>query len=247
MNPGAFKISLSAIDERRFGFRTARADELTLESLPEAIDFCQTHSVEWLIARCRVDQLKAVQAMERDGFSLMDTLVYFRRDLGKTTIPPNTGKAVVRPVRAGEEHAVEAIAKEAFRGYFGHYHADERLEPAKCDAVYPSWARRSCVSRDVADEVLVAVLDGSIAGFLTLRINSPDEVEAALVGVAASAQRQGVHRSLLIGRLEWVKSMGATNTIGSTQLTNMAVQKNLVRLEFEPSHAFYTFHKWFDS
>ena len=70
------------------------------------------------------------------------------------------------------------MATEAFRGYYGHCHADQRLDRAKCDEVYRDWALRSCLSRDVADQVLVAVLDGSIVGFGDLRLNTPEEGEA---------------------------------------------------------------------
>ena len=43
-----------------------------------------------------------------------------------------------------------------FSGYLGHYHADPRLDRAKCDEVYLSWAERSCVDPSVASKVLVA-------------------------------------------------------------------------------------------
>ncbi len=141
---------------------------------------------------------------------------------------------------------IKAIAAKCFRGYFGHYHADEKLDRSKCDEAYISWAYRSCVSRDVADEVLVADLAGSIVGFASLRLNSEQEGEGILFGVAPSAQRKGIYRSLLINSMQWCLSKGARHMIYSTQITNIAVQKVLVRLGFVPSNAYYTFHKWFD-
>jgi GNAT superfamily N-acetyltransferase len=208
--------------------------------------FFRTNDVLLLIARCLASELDAAQAMEQEGFSLMDTLIYYTFNLAKTTIPPDSGKVPVRPIRRGEEDEVKIVAAESFRGYLGHYHADKRLDRAKCDEVYISWALRSCVSRDVADEVLVADLDGSVAGFATLRLNSPEEGEGVLFGVARSAQRRGIYRSFMIGGMEWCRSMGATRMVVSTQITNIAVQKVWTRLGFEPSHAYYTFHKWFD-
>jgi len=246
VNSDAFEISLSAIDEERFGFRTARADEVTLEALPEALDFCRANRIDWLIARCRVDQLRTAQAMEREGFSLMDTQVHYTLDLGKTPIPPDTGQALVRPVRPGEEDDVAAIAREAFRGYSGHYHADDRLDRAKCNEGYTSWAARSCVSRDVASEVLVAELEGSIVGFITMRMNSPQEAEVPLAAVVPAAQRHGVHPSLHTNLMERAVSKGVVRLVGAVHVINFSMQKNLVRFGYEPSHAFFTFHKWFD-
>lgn len=176
----------------------------------------------------------------------MDTLVYYKRDLVKNPIPPDTGQAKVRSVQPGEEHAVKAVAAESFRGYFGHYHADERLDRAKCDAIYPDWAFRSCVLRGVADEVLVAELHNSVVGFATLCLNSPEEGEGVLFGVSPRAQKRGIYRSFMISGMEWCLSKGATHMVVSTQITNIAVQKVWVRIGFEPSHACYTFHKWFN-
>jgi GNAT superfamily N-acetyltransferase len=210
------------------------------------MSFCDSNRVVLLIARCLVTELQTVQSMEREGFSLMDTLVYYARDLEKHPIPQDTAQVKVRSVQPGEEYAVKAVATESFHGYFGHYHADARLDRAQCDAIYSDWSFRSCVSRDVADEVLVAELDGSVAGFATLRLNSPEEGEGVLFGIAPRAQRRGIYRSFMIQGMKWCLSKGATRMVVSTQITNIAVQKVWVRVGFEPSHAWYTFHKWFD-
>lgn len=240
------EVYLSAIDEKRFGNRTARAPEVTLQTLPHVIEFCQNNAVKLLIARCPVSELQVAQAMEREGFQLMDTLVYYRRELLKMPAPTDIGKATIRPLQPGEEEKIKAIAAECFQGYFGHYHADERLDRTQCDEVYISWAYRSCTSCDVADEVLVADLAGSIVGFATLRLNNEQEGEGVLFGVTPSAQGKGIYRSFMIHAMTWCLSKRAKIMIVSTQITNTAVQKVWTRLGFEPSHAYYTFHKWFD-
>lgn len=245
MISGSLQVYLSTIDEERYGIRTARATYVTVGTLPSVMEFCRNNKVILLIARCLTSELRAAQAMEREGFSLMDTLVYYMRDL-VATISPETGKILVRPIRPGEEDAVRVVAAESFRGYLGHYHADERLDRAKCDEAYISWAVRSCLSKDVGDEVLVAGQEGQIVGFATLRLNSLEETEGVLFGIVPAFQGQGIYRSLMIHGMEWSRLKGATQMIYSTQITNIAAQKVLARLGFEPSHAFYTFHKWFD-
>jgi GNAT superfamily N-acetyltransferase len=183
--------------------------------------------------------------MEREGFSLMDTLVYCFRDLLKASIPLNLVKNTIRPLGPGEEEAVRTVASEAYREYPGHYHADEKLDRAKCREAYVSWALRSCASRQMADEVLVAEVEGSIVGFITLRFNSPEEGEAVVGGVLSSAQGQGIYRDFIIRCMEWFYQRGGKRMVVSTQITNIAVQKVWAKLGFEPSHAYYTFHKWF--
>jgi GNAT superfamily N-acetyltransferase len=83
-------------------------------------------------------------------------------------------------------------------------------------------------------------------GFATLRLNNPEEGEGVLFGVGPLAQGQGIYRSFMIHGMEWCLQQGMTRMVVSTQITNIAVQKVWTRLGFEPSHAYYTFHKWFD-
>jgi ribosomal protein S18 acetylase RimI-like enzyme len=247
MNLDSPQVSLSAIDEERFGIRTARASNVTVDGLSAVMDFCKANRVVLLISRCLISETKAAQAMERYGFLLMDTLVYYERDLVKKPIPTDTGRSLVRPIMRGEEDDVKKIAEEAFRGYFGHYHADSRLDRAKCDEAYISWATRSCVSREIADEVLIADLNGATVGFVTLRFSSPKEGEVALVGVSPAAQGLGISPSLMIHAMHWFRSKEATRLVISTQIINIAAQKVWTRIGFEFSHAYYTFHKWFDA
>lgn len=246
MNRELGGVYLSDIDEERFGIRTARASSVTLETLPSIVEFCQNNAVKLLIARSPASDFGSVHFMEREGFQLMDTLVYYTRNLVQTPIPEDIGKATIRPVQSGEEEEVKLIAARSFRGYFGHYHADERLDRTECDEAYISWAYRSCISRDVADEVLVADMDGALVGFATLRLNSANEGEGVLFCVSPAAQGQGIYRSFMIHGMRWCLSKRATIMAVSTQITNTAVQKVWTRLGFETSHAYYTFHKWFD-
>jgi GNAT superfamily N-acetyltransferase len=239
-------VQLSPLDEECFGIRSARASGVTLDILPEIMQFCRARNVIFLVARCRVKDVDVVQAMEGAGFRLMDTLLHWTRSLVKVPLPTDTCKVPIRFIRPGEAAIVRGIAADIFTDYFGHYHADPRLDPKKCDEVYVSWAERSCLSQDVAEDVLVAELDGRIVSFITLRRNSAEEGEAVVGGVLPEAQGLGIYRSFLVRSLEWCSARGCTRMLVSTQVTNNAVQKVWARLGYEPSHAFYTFHKWFD-
>jgi ribosomal protein S18 acetylase RimI-like enzyme len=239
-------VAMSQIDEERFGIRTARCSNIKLADLPHVIDFCMTNGVKLLIARCLTSDLETAQALEREGFFLTDVLVYYSRDLLKTPIPEDICDVKVRPFIPGDEKAIKIIAERAFQGYMGHYHADPRLDRKKCDEVYVSWAERSCLYREVADQVFVAVDGEKILGFNAVRMKNHEESEWILVGVDPSAQRRGIYRSLLINAMLWSLSKGAKCMIASTQVQNIAAQKVWVRLGFEPLLSYYTFHKWFD-
>lgn len=237
-------IQRSPLDEERFGIPSARAvAPLTAADIPAALEFCQAEQVKFFFARCLTSDLKAAQAMEQHGFLLMDTLLYYGRSL---QIPFPTSDVQVRPVVADEADGVARLATEAFRGYGGHYHADPRLDIAKCDEVYSSWAYRSCVSRQVAAEVQVAEQENQIVGFITLKLNSPQEGEVPLYGVSPTVQGKGIGRALMIAALNWCAAQNAKRMLISTQVTNLLSQKVWLRLGFDPIHSYYTFHKWFD-
>jgi len=237
--------TFSQIDSDRFGIRVARA-HIVPKSLTRVLDFCTAEKVDLLIARCDTHELGLAQTMETAGFLLMDTLVYYSFDLMKRPISEDSPRASVRHLRSGDEAQVESVAAGAFQGYYGHYHADPRLDPRKCDEGYVSWAVRSCTVRQLATEVLVAELGDKIVGFATLRVNSPEEGEGVLFGVAPEAQGMGIYRSFMVAGMQWCKSQRAKRMVVSTQVTNVAVQKVWCRVGFEPAHSYYTFHKWFN-
>ena len=237
-------VALSQIDSERFGLRVGRA-HLRPGNLSRILQSCAEENIDLLIARCASSDLATAQDMEMQGFSLMDTLVYYRFDLAKRAIPEDKGEFPVRSLRPADEDQVRTVAAAAFRGYMGHYHADRRLDPRKCDEAYASWAERSCLSKAAADEVLIAEHNGRVAGFATLRLNSPQEIEGLLFAVAPEYQGRGICRSFMIRSLQWCRSQGAQRMIISTQVGNVSMQKVWCRVGFEPSHSYYTFHKWF--
>ena len=238
-------VSLSALDRDRFGVVVARSPAATSDGLGGILDFCRENGVELLVARCDAADYRTVHALEEAGGRLMDGLVYFSRSLAGKLPPLDAGDAAIRPVRGEEARAVQEVAERSFRGYLGHYHTDPRLDRARADETYADWAYRSCLSREVASEVLVAEQSSGIVGFITLRLNGPEEAEIVLNGVAPEAQRGGVYRRLLLGAMGWARALGAARLVVSTQLTNYAVQKAWVRAGFEPLRAHYTFHLWF--
>lgn len=239
-------VSLSPIDRDRFGIVTARDPEFTADTLPDVLRFCRAEGVRMLVARCAAEDLRAAQAMEEAGGRLMDTLVYWARALERPPVPEAPPRWV-RPLRPEDVADVGRVAAGAFRGYFGHYHADPRLDRAKADEVYVSWAVRSCTVPAAASQVLVAEHEGRVAGFLTLLPRGADELEIVLNGVDPALQRHGLYRGLVLGALGEGRRAGLRNVVVSTQLINLGVQKTWARLGFELSRAYHTFHLWLDA
>ncbi|MCP4141692.1 MAG: GNAT family N-acetyltransferase [Chloroflexi bacterium] len=236
-------FSLSSIEEKRFGFRTARAFAEKRADLSLINDFCAREKVNLLILRCETIQIDLVHALEKENFSLMDTLLYFRYTVSdEDTLPKKTN---ISPARQEDESSLLEITKTAFSGYSSHYHADPRLGREKSHEAYLDWASRSC-RKEIADEVLIAKSEGKAIGFLSLRKNDRDQVEGPLLAVSPEAQGQGIGKDLMRAAFHWSQEEGAKDFIISTQITNLASQNLWTSLGMKLYHSLYTFHKWFN-
>ncbi|MEZ0262392.1 MAG: GNAT family N-acetyltransferase [Alphaproteobacteria bacterium] len=234
-------IDVSELDTLRFGMPSARADNITVDDMPALDEFCKKHGIKFLIARCSAARLDVAQALEERGCRLMDTLLWFQFRFDKTPLVPRDTH-VIREIRPGEEIAVQDISREAFRNYEGgHYHSDPRIDRAVCAEIYADWAHKSCLSKKVADHVLVSESGGEVTGFITIKKNG----DLPLAVVRPDAQKQGLYTALVTTALKFVKDTGVERGRVSTQLSNVAVQKACQRIGLEPLEAAYTFHKWF--
>jgi ribosomal protein S18 acetylase RimI-like enzyme len=236
---------VSQLDSQRFGIITARSDGITAEKVPLALEFCHSQNVQLLIARCRVEDVAAIHALGKSAFELMDTLVYYKRDLARSPVV-NPGESSVRMLQAGEEPQVEAIARASFRDYSGHYHADPRLDRTACTEVYASWARSLCDQKQSSGFVLAAPGPGGLVGFGGFRRAPHDQGELLLGAVSSAARGAGLYGRLTLAGMFRLQSMGATEFVTSTYLGNWAAQASWVAIGLHPSSAYHTFHRWFD-
>lgn len=237
-------IRLSQIDTDRFGVITARADGVDVEDLKRAIDFCHARGVQLLISRCRVEDVATTHALGTAGFLLMDTLVYYERDLAKAPVGGEpTGP--IEFMKPGDEDQVEAIARECFRDYSGHYHADPRLDRDACTETYASWARALC-EQTAGGFVLVAGKAGRRVAFSGFRQGPTDVGELVLGAVLPASRGAGLYRNLTLAGMLRLQSSGAQKFITSTHLTNWSAQASWTAAGLHPYSAFHTFHRWFD-
>jgi GNAT superfamily N-acetyltransferase len=242
--PERHYVSLSELDRARFGYVTAKAFVAQESEIHAALEFCHASKAEFLIIRCPAAAHEVSALLSASGMILADTLVFYQRDLKKRPFEKPKTKHTVRKLKPGEEKDIRQISAESFAGYYGHYHADPRLERADCDAVYQDWAERSCTDKKVADVVLVAEADGAPAGYLTLKKHA-HALELVLSGVYEKYQGQGIYGDLIQSGVWYAEVENLGTVFTSTQLPNIAVQKTWVRCGMEPSRSWHTFHHWF--
>ena len=238
-------LELNDLETARFGIPCARltGDAAPLDAINSA---AMAQGIRMVSTRVDVNELDRVHALEADGYRLMDTLVYYARALDNLPqTPPLPEGTTIRRATPADATSVAACARAAFQGYFGHYHADPRLENAAADAAYAEWAETLTTQTRTEAPVLIVEQARDIVGFAALRRNSRMESEGILYGIHYSARRHGLYSALMCQTLHECKAMGTARMIISTQINNYTVQQVWGRLGLAHTQSFYTFHKWF--
>lgn len=238
------EINLSELDRLRFGVITVKAKINCNDSVDDLIFQAKKINAKLLIIRLPTDCIALAQKLEISGAILTDTLVYFQKksiEEYKIKLPTDYSHS---SAEVADSEEVERIALESFKGYFGHYHADPRLDRSDCDAVYSSWAKNSCSKNGLADEIIVIKKSDEIAAFATLKITNDKCFEGVLFGVSPNHRGKGLHLKLMKISQNWGLNNGKKEFLTSTQITNVTVQKNWCRVGMEPLNSFYTYHLW---
>jgi len=238
-------LAINDLETARFGIVAARLiDPAT--SLDEVNAQARYMGVQMITTRIEASNFSRIHALEADGYRLMDTLVYYTRSLLDLPETETRYKDFdIRCVVPSDAPAVAEVARAAFQGYFGHYHADPRLDNLAADEAYVEWAETTIDQISNLKPSLVAVDQGLVLGFLSLKLISAEEVEIILNAVHPVSQRGGMYNALISCALNVGREMEAARMIVSTQITNAAVQRVWARKGFVYDRAIYTFHKWF--
>lgn len=239
-------LEADELTSSRFSIKAARLVDLDVATT--AIDDAAcAGEFEFAVARVDASALAAVHRLERAGFRLMDTLVYFSRLIPGTPAVANEGGASIRLATSEDIESVSSIARNAFAVYIGHFHTDERLDNDLATDTYVDWAQNLVANVDESNPVLIAAEGEEVIGFLAMSDVGSGVAEIRLNAVHPDQQGRGVYAALLSRAITFVAEAGDAELVVSTQLDNYRVQRSWVRAGFMPQRSLYTFHKWFDA
>lgn len=239
-------LEADELTSSRFAIKAARLVDLdvTAAALEDAAG---AGGFELAVARVDTGALGAVHRLERAGFRLMDTLVYFCRLIPGAPMATNENGASIRRATGKDIETVGSIARKAFDDYIGHFHADERLDNDLATDTYVDWAQNLVANVDESNPVFIASQDKAVIGFLAISDVGSGVAEIRLNAVHPDHQGCGAYANLLSRAIAFVAEAGDAELVVSTQLDNYRVQRSWVRAGFTPQRSFYTFHKWFDA
>ena len=236
-------FDLLPLDTEIFGFPVAEwKPPAEVERIAKAspLFLLRTAELQLRLVSCHVpaenaSMLGAVQSL---GFHVVDCIVSLglkntqRISLGEDTIP-------LREAQASDRAELEEIAGQAFST--GRYHLDPFFPNSLAMKRYAIWVRNALTGRVPGSVVLVAELEGRIAGFTVDRIEG-DYCEGQLACVNPYFKHNIVMYSLLEAHGVWLRDHGIRKTTGRISIGLMqAIKLNLV-LHAELRRAEYVLH-----
>jgi len=187
--------------------------------LAELARRARSDGYEQVLRRSGLDNLTEIWALEGAGFELMDVGVTFARTLRGPIAPAVHEDLTIRPSTDDDiEQIVEAMVRDPWGS---RYESDPAYEAARVRELRTRWLWNS--HRGRADVVLVGVLDGRPAGYVTCRLdhdgNGPGEIE--LVGTLPGFRGRRVASRVLADAVAWFSTRTSAITV-RTQATNIA-------------------------
>lgn len=238
----------SSLVSARFGFKIAKVSDFNND--PESIlNFIKSHDYRLVISKINCENLELINKLESLGFMVKDIQVTYKYDLKNFDFDRfrsyKKSNVLLRDANYRDIEKLERIAYEAFKNY-GHYSADKRLEPKKCNEIYKDWIKRSVEDNNVADKIIIAEINGEVAGFLTFKLfNGINKYAAGGLGaVAAEFRNNDIFRLITIEGLHWGKEIGLEWEEHNVLITNYPVNRSFSKLEFKINRSFLTMHYW---
>lgn len=210
------------------------ADPIASEGGLDAIEELRRPPV-FAYARVPVEATDRARLLEQIGFRIVDAGVVLER--APMPVAHAERSLELRQAEPDDEAAVVALARRSFT--CSRFHLDGSIGPAIADRIKGEWSR-SFFRGGRGDTMSLAVVDGSLAGFL-LAINGSDGVMTIDL-VAVDEQHRGCGIAGTLTAFAQSQHPGARRLRAGTQLANLEALRCYQRLGFEIVRAEYVLH-----
>lgn len=231
-------------DSQFFAKRIARVavNLLDHDRLDSILRWCVSNQIDCLYFLADASDGTTIQAVEDQGFRLVDVRVTSERPLTSPPVPEDRDVNLrIRPSREEDIPVLRSIARISFRTTRFYY--DTNFPRPLCDALYETWIENSC--RGFDDTVLVAEIHGVVSGFVTSKLIDSKIGEIGLVGVDPNWQGKGLGYDLVNAALQWFFEREVQSAWVVTQGRNSQAQRLYQRCGFLTYLVQLWYHKWF--
>lgn len=233
----------SVLDTERFGYNIAKINSFD-EPIKDVLNELKLNNYKLILSKVKANDIALINELESNGFMLKDIQLTYQYELIEPIIFTSSNDVKIRNAELSDKEALYEIAMKSFENY-GHYAADEKLDALKCKEIYGDWIIRS-YDKKIADNILVADIDGQIAGFLSHKIYS-NEFKYAAGGIGAVSPKfrnKDIFKAITISGLNWALTNSCKWVEHNVLVTNYPVNRSFSKLGFKTSNSFITFHKW---
>jgi GNAT superfamily N-acetyltransferase len=219
---------------RRMGAIAADAN------VERALDEAAERGFEFLLCKVSTAEIGVAQALERHGFSLVETIVHYEYDC-RREVPHIEMPFGIRLATESDRDAAVALARTAFKEHYGRFHSDPRFTRDEATRVYEEWIRSSFDGW--ADAIFVAEDEGRLIGLVSCRRTEERRVRVSIALVDPTHRNRGLARGFGAALMQWYR--GSADTIdGPTHIRNLGVQRAYFALGWSLRESTYTFHRW---
>lgn len=179
---------------------------------------------------------RQIHFLEEFGFRLVDTNVLFGKTI--TSISPILqGEIEVHFAKPEDESGVVTLARNGFQ--FSRFHLDARFSTDEAGNIKAEWVR-NFFKKKRGDAMVVALIDGIVAGFNQLLVSSDGILTIDLIAVDDKFRRRGIAGAMIDFAQNNI-SQCTQYTVG-TQLANTPSMRLYENMGFRSIGASYVFH-----
>ena len=233
----------SVLDSVRFGYNVAKVNTFDYP-VNELINALRLNNYKLILSRVNANDINLINQLETCGFLLKDIQLTYKYECSEILPLTLHEDILIRDARLSDKEELYQIAVNSFDGY-GHYSADEKITSTQCKEIYGDWIIRSYDNK-VANNIIVAEINGEIAGFLSHKLQE-DRCRYAVAGIGAimpKYRNRGIYRAITISGINWAIEKQCKWVEHSVLLTNPPVMRLFSKLGFKPANSAITFHKW---
>lgn len=187
-------------------------------------------------AKIPTDRIAAVQALQAEGFGIVDTNLIFRAPAAPIAA---AAPEAIRAARPEDRPAVGDVAARSFR--FSRFHLDPAFPTALANRIKREWVENYFAGKR-GDAMVVAESEGRMVGFLqALRHDSALIID--LVAVSSEAARRGLARRMIAYLATGMDGTVPDSLLVGTQAANIASCRLYEALGFRLESSAYVMHR----
>lgn len=228
---------------------TEKAIQAATNILGSVLRFARQNQLKHIIAMADPSDVISINALERVGFLLKDTMFYHLFDLEKISL--NLDQKNVRLGNANDLEDLMQVTLQCFNSreaIANRFYADPQYPAEKVNEMYKIWLMKS-LTGERADRVFVVDYDGKPAGYLTAILPSQEHINLNIsfgdqgVGcVSPNFQGKGIFALLHQGVLSWFKELNIKYALTRTAINTLGVNKVCSRHGSVIACSPHTFH-----